>query len=183
MGVFSVVCMLMLDIPQLRQTYGYDCGAKALQAVLAYYGIEVREDVIMKKVKTTPEGTSVNHIEQVARSYGLQVDSRRMNIHDVKEYLKKKIPVILALQAWTDKQIVDWDKDWVDGHYVVAIGYSKDKVIFEDPSSFERTYITYDELEHRWHDEDTNGKKYLHHGIAVYGRNPVFRRTRLVHMN
>lgn len=39
----------MLNFPELRQTYGYDCGAKATEAVLAYFGMDIREDLIMKK--------------------------------------------------------------------------------------------------------------------------------------
>jgi len=40
--------MKILDFPELRQTFNYDCGAKALQSVLAYYGIDIREEEIIK---------------------------------------------------------------------------------------------------------------------------------------
>ncbi len=45
--------MVLLDFPELRQAYDYDCGATALEAILAYYGIEVREELILKCAKTT----------------------------------------------------------------------------------------------------------------------------------
>lgn len=106
-----------------------------------------------------------------------------MTIDDIKEYLKKSIPVIIVLQAWAKKRKVNWEKDWIDGHYVVAIGYTKDKVLFEDPSSFKRTYLKYDELEKRWHDVDVNGKKYYHHGIAIFGKKSQFNRDEIVHMD
>ena len=175
--------MNKIILPQLRQTYGYDCGAKALQSVLVYYGIEVREDHIIKSTGTSKDGTSIRGIINVANKHGLKTDSRQMTIKDLKEYLKKSIPIILVLQAWTEKKKVNWEIDWIDGHYVVAIGFTKDKILFEDPSSFERTYLKYDELEKRWHDVDTDGKKYFHHGIAIFGKKPQFNRDKVVHMD
>ncbi|MCF7820550.1 MAG: C39 family peptidase [Candidatus Pacebacteria bacterium] len=175
--------MKIIDLPQLRQTYKYDCGAKALQSVLVYFGIEVREDNIMKLAKTTKDGTSIQGIVNVANKYGLKTDSREMTINDIKNYIKKNIPVIIVLQAWTRNKKVVWEKDWVDGHYVVGIGFTKDRVLFEDPSSFERTYLKYNELEKRWHDVDVNGKKYFHHGIAIFGKSFKFEKEKIVHMD
>ncbi len=174
--------MKIIVLPQLRQTYCYDCGANALQSVLVYYGIEVREDCLIKLTGTSKEGTSIKGIIKVAEKYGLKTESKQMTIDDIKWYIKKDVPVIIALQAWTEKEKVDWENDWVDGHWVVAIGYTKDKIIFEDPSSFVRVYLKYEELEKRWHDVDTNGKKYFHHGIAIFGKKPKFDRDKIVHM-
>lgn len=175
--------MKKIILPQLRQTYGYDCGPKALQTILAYYGIEIREDKIIKESKTTKEGTSIKNIVKIAKKYGLKTISKKMCIEDVKNFIGKKIPVIMVLQAWTEKKDVDWSKDWIDGHYVVAVGYTKDKVLFVDPSSFKKTYLTYKELEGRWHDMDTDKKRYFHHGIAIYGKRPKFRGENIIHMD
>ncbi len=38
----------MIDLPIGRQTFDFDCRAKALQIVIAYYGIDIREDELMK---------------------------------------------------------------------------------------------------------------------------------------
>jgi predicted double-glycine peptidase len=35
--------MKILKIPELRQAYVYDCGANAVQSVLEYYGIDIKE--------------------------------------------------------------------------------------------------------------------------------------------
>jgi len=175
--------MKTIVLPQLSQTYGYDCGAKALQAVLVYYGIEIREDEIIKSAGTSIDGTSIKGIIKVVQKYGLKTDSKQMTISDIKEYIKKNIPVIIVLQAWSKKKKVDWEKDWIDGHYVVAIGYTKDKILFEDLSSFKRDYLKYDELDKRWHDVDTGGKKYFHHGIAIFGKKPQYNRDEVVHMD
>ena len=174
--------MTTITLPQLRQTFDYDCGAKALQAVLVYYGIEEKEDSLIKQLKTSKDGTSIINIIKTAKKYGLKTDSGEMTIKDIKKYIEKKIPVILLLQAWSEKKNINWEKDWVDGHYVVAIGYTKDKILFEDPSSFVRTYLKYDELEKRWHDIDGN-KKYIHYGIAIFGKRPKFNPKKIVHMD
>ena len=175
--------MKIITFPQLPQTYDYDCGAKALQAVLVYYGIRIREDYVMKYAKTSKSGTPIQGIINLAKKYSLKTDAREMAIEDIKKFIKKDVPVILILQAWTKNKNINWKKDWVDGHYVVAIGYAKDKIIFEDPYSFERTYLRYNELEKRWRNIDTKSKKYFHYGIAVFGKPPKFKNNEIVHMD
>ena len=107
-----------------------------------------------------------------------------MDIGQVKNYIDKKFPVILLIQAWPDKKVKDWKNDWIDGHYVVAIGYDKNKIYFEDPSSSLRTYLYYKELEERWHDIDLkkNKKKYNHLGIVVMGKKK-FCEHKAIHMD
>src|SRR3989338_4435827 len=146
--------MKILDFPILRQTYDYDCGAKATEAVLGYYGLDIREEKIIKIAKTTKEGTPINGIKKVAKKYNLKCKAKEMNIEEIKDCINKNIPVILLLQAWTEKKKPNWKEDWVDGHYVVVIGYDKKKMYFEDPSSILRTYLNLKELKDRWHDED-----------------------------
>ncbi|NCC71221.1 hypothetical protein EOM09_06575 [bacterium] len=175
--------MKIINLPQLRQTYNFDCGAKALQSILFYYGIDVREDKIMKIAKTNKNGTSIQGIGKVIKKYGLKMKASKMNIDILKNYINDKTPVLIALQAWSNKKRIDWSNNWSDGHWVVVIGYTKEKIIFEDPSSIYKTYLKYNELLERWHDIDTNGKKYLNLGIAVYGDKPSFKIDKLVHMN
>ena len=176
--------MKILEFPELIQNCEYDCGAKALQAVLAYYGIDVEESVVLRAVGTTKKsGTPIKGIENTLKNYGLKYKSGSMNLKDIKCFIDKKIPVILLVQAWTEKRHVDWEKDWNDGHFVVAIGYDKKRVYFEDPFSFERTFLSYDELNDRWHGVDDKGVREVRHGIAVFGRKPLFSLKRKVHMS
>lgn len=118
---------------ELRQTYFWGCGAKAMQAVLAYYGIDVHEEAIMKLAGTTKTGTPVKGLKKVVKKYGLKCEAGKMTIEEVKNYIKKRIPVIILLQVWTIKENVDWGKHWTDGHYAVVVGYNKKKMYFEDP--------------------------------------------------
>lgn len=175
--------MHIIDFPNLRQTYSWDCGAKATQSVLAYYGIDVQEQKIMKLAKTDKCGTPITGIKSVLKKYNLKYKEGEITIVDIKKFINKKIPVILLVQAWTNIKNVNWEKDWIDGHYVVAIGYDKNKIYFEDPSSISRTHLTYNELIKRWHDTDCDGKKYVNYGIAVYGKKPVYDLSKSKHMN
>lgn len=174
----------MLDFPQLRQAFDYDCGSVVLEAVLAYYGVELREDKIIHLAKTDKQtGTFIQDIISVVESFHLKTSAKAMTLDELKEYIDGGIPVILVLQAWTESKHVNWKKDWDDGHYVVAIGYDKTKIYFEDPSSFERTYLTFAELRDRWHDVDGKTKKYYNYGIAVYGKRPKFSDHQVIHMD
>ncbi len=172
--------MKILPFPDLRQTYDYDCGAKAIQGVLMYYGIDVREDEILETSKTDKRGTSVKGIEQTITKFGLKFDRGKMTVGDVKSYIDKECPVILLVQAWSDDRNVDWENDWKDGHYVVAIGYDDTRLLFEDPSSIYRTYLTFNDLGKRWHDIGLNGIKYINFGIAVYGKEPSFSAKKVI---
>ncbi len=175
---------IILDFPQLRQTFNYDCGDIVIESVLAYYGIEVREDVLINQVKTNiSDGTRIENIIAIFHKYNLQSYSREMLVDDIKEYINQNIPVILVLQAWTEQEKVDWKNDWDDGHYVVAIGYDREKIYFEDPSAFERTYLTFEELRKRWHDIDVSGQRYYNYAIAVYGKKPKFSNHKIIHMD
>jgi len=174
--------MKILDFPELVQTYDYDCGAKALQAVLAYYGIEKHEDILMIAAKTNKEhGTATIDIEKVLRSYDLKFDSKSMSPKDLRQYVEKKIPVFVLLQAWND-QTSAYTDDTNDGHWVVVIGYDNKKLYFEDPYTFVRTFLADDELILRWHAEE-NGLHLVGHGIAVYGKEPSFNSKKVVHMD
>ena len=63
----------MIDLHIGRQTFDYDCGAKALQTVMAYYGVEVREDELMKALGTGREGTPVSAMVAVAQHHSFEV--------------------------------------------------------------------------------------------------------------
>lgn len=157
----------LIEFPEFRQAFTYDCGATAFQAFLAFFGIDEDEETVMKELGTNEEqGTTVINIGKVAREkYGLKVASRsNLTIEQVKKLIDKGFPVLMLVQAWPDtEEKIDWKNEWNEGHYVVAIGYTKDKMIFEDPSEIVRDYIPFDELEDRWHDFDLiDGKKRIY---------------------
>ena len=180
-----------LDFPDLRQEFNYDCGVTCFQQVLIYYGIEKREDELIKLLSTEKtsiieHGTKLSKMIEVAKYYGLEAEIlRNSSIKKIKELLDEKIPSILLLQAWRDYSVdnLDWEKDYHDGHFVVAVGYNDTRIFFEDPSSVVRTYLTYEELEKRWHDVDDNNKTKNHHVAVVIRGEKKYKGDDIVHMD
>ncbi|MEI6627585.1 MAG: cysteine peptidase family C39 domain-containing protein [bacterium] len=175
--------MKIIKFPFSQQTYNWDCGADAAYSVLVYYGVNVRKHEIMKLAGTTRAGTPVKGIKRVMRRYGLRCQSGQMTIEDIKKFIDQKIPVIVALQAWTTKENVDWANDWDNGHYAVIIGYDKSRFYFIDPQSVYRTFLTYKEFTTRWHDVGSDRKKYINFGIVAFGKDPNYDYKKIIHMN
>lgn len=170
---FLFLAQLWLAVPDTRQSTDYSCGAAALQAVLAYYGVEEREDRLIKKLGSDPEaGTPPDAIVRVAGEYGLTSELRHsMTISQLADAVGQGFPVIVCAQAWSEQTGVDWSQDWDDGHYLVVIGVSADQVIFEDPSLLgSRGQISHQQFLQRWHDVEADGSRYLQAGIIVRGR-------------
>lgn len=175
--------MVILPFPNYRQSFRYDCGVKAMHAILAYYGNDIGERKIFELAKTSRNGTSVEAIKRVFKHYGLKITAKEMTVEDVRLYILKKNPVLLLLQAWPLKKKVDYSSNWTDGHWAVAIGFDEHRIFFEDPLSIKRTYLTRSELITRWHDFVSNKKIYHYFGIAVYGKKPSFDPNDFEHMD
>jgi len=160
----------ILDFPELRQVYSYDCGANAMQSILTYYGYDMREEEIMKEAGTTENGSSPAGLRKVATTYNIPFSEGKFTINDLKMHIDNKWPTVMPIQAYPeDPENWDYAEDWEDGHWVIAIGYSNIGIFFEDPSSTKRTFIAYDDLDKRWHDIDNDGNKLDHYGIVFNG--------------
>ena len=161
-----------LAVPDVRQATDYTCSASALQAVLAYYGIEAREDVLARELGATPEdGAPPEAIVRVAVARGVRAVKReRMTIDELAAVVAQGHPVIVELQAWSDAPRRSWADDWDDGHYAVLIAVEGDQLVFEDPSVLgSRAVLSRRELEERWHDVDA-GYRNVRTGIVFGGR-------------
>jgi predicted double-glycine peptidase len=167
----------MIDLPTGRQTFDFDCGAKALQLVMAYYGTDVREDELIKELGTDRYGAPLKNMISVAENYGFKVTAQNgAALETVKEYVDRGDPVIVLVQAWADRYMTleDWRRENDNGHYVIFIGHEAKIVIFEDPSSFHRTWMTEEEFLARWHDIDPRTKEsYEHFAMALLGKEPA----------
>jgi len=164
-----------LPVPDVRQSTDYTCSASALQGVLAYYGIEAREDTLARELGATPaDGAPPDAIARVAKSHGLDASVRdHMTVEDLAAELAQRRPIIIDLQAWSDKPRTEWASDWEDGHYAIVIAMEGDQVVLEDPSTLgSRAVLGRRELEQRWHAED-NGRKHIRTGIVFRGKQPA----------
>jgi ABC-type bacteriocin/lantibiotic exporter with double-glycine peptidase domain len=169
--------MAVIDLPTGRQTFDFDCGAKALQIVIAYYGIDVREDELLEELQCDNYGTPLGNMIYVAEKYGFEVIAQSgVSLETVKEYVDKSIPVIVLVQAWAERYMTfeDWKNDNDDGHYVIVIGYSDSIIVFEDPASFRKTWMTEEEFLIRWHDMDPRTQqKFEHFAMVLLGKQPA----------
>lgn len=173
----------VLEIDGQRQSFDFDCGLKALQMVLAYYGVEKREDNLLSELGTQPDlGTSVNSMIEFAEQQGFEVRAGpNWTLEDVKEQIDSGNPVIVLVQAWAERPmtISEWRRNFDDGHYVVVVGYDGDSLYFEDPASFHRTWLKASEFQARWHDLDpSTGEKLMQFGMVLLGKEPVGRGLR-----
>jgi len=184
--------MKILDFPESRQPFTYDCGASAYQQQLMYYGREFREEELIKALNTVStkifnNGTKFKDIISFTKKQKLKYDFfEGLEAQNLIDFIDKKIPVLILLQAYPEKndhKKMDWSKDYKDGHYVNAIGYTKDKIIFEDPSSFTRTFLTFTELNERWHGVNDEGKNdEISKAFIIYST-PNFKSNEIKHMD
>jgi ABC-type bacteriocin/lantibiotic exporter with double-glycine peptidase domain len=188
---FNFKPKVILDFPDLRQISNFDCGVTCLQQILIYYGIEKREDELIKlldskRTSIIEHGTKLSKIKEVTEYYGLECEIlKNSSIKKLKQLIDEGIPAILLLQAWRDFSVdnLDWEEDYSDGHYVVGIGYNDNCIFFEDPSAVVRTYLTYEELDKRWHDVDDDNKTKNSHVMIVIRGEKKFNSEEIIHMD
>lgn len=164
----------MINIPDVLQNDDYSCGIYSVQSIMSYYGEDWLQPELAQEMHVSQEyGTQIKEITSFFKRQGLKVYTGEFTIQKLKHCINLGIPVILLIQAWDFS--IEKDK-WMNeeyGHYVIAIGYSDDSIIFEDPAMYGRDYLKFDELEARWHVEgDTEGQIVRNLGIAVWGRTP-----------
>lgn len=165
----------ILEFPENRQVYNYDCGANSVLSVLQYYGYMGREDKLMELGDTDSDGTSIEGIENILKHFKVGYETKqKMTIDEIRKHIDGGFPTIISIQAYPDDNNKDLENDIDDGHYVVAIGYDDNGIIMEDPSCCYRTYLTDDELIERWHDEDE-----IRLGTVIYGE-PKFKKDGIV---
>lgn len=158
---------IRVNLPSVKQTKNYSCGAGALRSIAKHYGIEMSEKDFMKLLKTSyEEGTDPTNLKKTANILSLNVkEHHNMSINLLKKYLNEGKPIICAIQAYGKPKDYKEDKN---GHYVIAIGYDKSYIYFEDPVlKGKRGHLKNDEFLKRWHDYD-EGRKFKCYGLVVW---------------
>ena len=177
---------MIIDLPGGRQTFDFDCGATALQLVMAYFGVEVRMDELYSRLLINSNGTLIKNIIFVAEEYGFDViEKYDTGIDEIKRFIDTSHPVIVLVQAWAEKYMTleEWHEHYDDGHYVIVIGYYKNKIVFEDPSSFRKTWLTEEEFLIRWHDKDPETDNIINQfALILTGRKPEPAHKLMEHM-
>lgn len=114
----------MLNIIPIKQKKSYWCGPTSLKMVLKYYGLEVKDSVLAKQAKVSPEtGVTAEALLETAKTYGLTgFIKNQAELSDLEHYvLDKKIPII-----------VDWFHI-SDGHYSVVTDINSKHIYLADP--------------------------------------------------
>ncbi|MGO8690651.1 MAG: hypothetical protein ACLQLG_13595 [Thermoguttaceae bacterium] len=172
---------VILPYPETRQVFCYDCGANALASMLVYAGVEEREDRIAILARTSEDGTDTRGYLGVLDYYGLPYRAGGgMTPGELRFAVDRGWPTALTLQAYRCSSRPYRDL-WDDGHWVVAIGYDRRRILFEDPSSYHRTWLADGELLERWHDVDA-GRQIFHWGCTLRVRG-VYRPKAIGHMD
>lgn len=172
----------LLDVPDVRQPTDYSCGPTSLQAVLCYYGMDMRVDDLINMTHCNVNGTPPENIASAARGLGFTTEVKEnMTLQDLQLYMNQGTPVIVDAQAWKSNETnTNWTSDEDDGHYMVVIGVDDQNVYLEDPAILgSRGYINNQEFLDRWHDEYQDGSNnnvtVTRLGIVVTGKEPVIR--------
>lgn len=63
-----------LLVPEVMQSSLMDCGPAALKAVLEGFGIDVNYDALRERCETDVDGTSIDALAMLGRSFGLETD-------------------------------------------------------------------------------------------------------------
>jgi SPP1 gp7 family putative phage head morphogenesis protein len=162
------------DVPNWAQESGTKCGPAAVGAVARgkfRVGPAEQSDWAEVLDHTSEDGVNPQEIISVLRAVGLSVDAGQTTIADLDDSLDRG-PVLCPIQ------------DYGGGHWVVVLdllrsGREITHVLCQDPAKDRnvderdageepgRVAIPVDEFEERWHDEDGDGRKYDHFGIAV----------------
>jgi hypothetical protein len=165
----------MLYFPNYVQPNPYSCWVASVLSILWYYGIEdKRERQLEKILKANPkEWTHVDAIVKFFTEQKFKTAAHKMTVADIEWYINTSIPVMVMIQARSDKKI-NYSKAWEEWHYVVVIWYNKDYLFFDDPVLENIWYLPKKEFESRRHDYDDQKHVYIHYGIAVYGKKPKY---------
>lgn len=150
----------ILNFPRVQQPNSDSCGQACISMILQYFGLREKVGDLEKlpQSKKDKNGLEPESIIEILKKFKVKASIKRdLSFEDIKELINNKRPIIIELQAYTEKE-EDLVNSSENGHYIVAIGYTLDYLIFADPSSFFKTCLKFEELLPRWHDID-NGKK------------------------
>lgn len=148
---------ILWEVPWHPQSTSYSCGPAALKSALAYYGVFLSEEDILKQVGTTAQnGTEMEPMAALAEKYGLKAAVRtELNLADLEKQLAAKQLTIVTLQAYrdTDPPEIPYRDVWDSGHYVIVVGMDAENLYFVDPNlDGHRGFIPRPAFLERWHD-------------------------------
>lgn len=143
--------VMLLDLPDVRQRDGYDCGPAAIDCALAFLGVRTCAHVL--GLANPVHGTAPDTVEALLRRADLPVLSGEMTLADLRHFARGGRPVLcpVALHG---------------GHWVVVRGVERGSVHYHCPLNG-RQKMPRDEWLVHWRDDTTRGVTYSRWGLAV----------------
>jgi len=170
----------VLEVPHLRQSTNYSCGAACIRMVLRFYGKRVEENWLIGRTGTTPEnGLSPAGIARFLRAARYKhKQQQNMTLDMLASYVERGWPIIVDYQAWPFRPSqTDLGQTWDNGHYSVVVAVRDGRVCLVDPSSRRRRrWIEAERFLASWRDIEANDRIYRRWGVAV---GPRYKNDRL----
>jgi len=147
---------MLLDLPDIRQSSDFDCGAATTNCVFTYLGYNKPRKFFLQMLGTNEmNGTDPRTLEAQIRREGYKVLSGDMAIEDLRSQANQGRPVILLVTLHGG------------GHYITSRGVQRGRVHYQDPSCGPQS-MKVNEFKERWNDYDRFGITYANFGIAVW---------------
>ena len=147
----------LIDLPDIRQSQQWDCGAAAVLSVCQYFEVGVKTlSEAVTALGTTPQtGTTPSAIlGYLSRSGLMTTAGSGLESADLATFFAAGQPVLCPV------------KTPQGGHWVAVIGTGLGYVFVQDPAMGRRMIPDAEWLE-MWQDKDTAGNVYTAYGIAV----------------
>ena len=144
----------ILKFPTKGQLYDFDCGVAVAWSMVKYSKINISYKSALKASKVSPvDGLKPPNLIKFLKSFGLSaVCENNKNIRFLKKQINADKPVIVLIQ-YRKGYKKSWLNTWTQGHYVVIIGYDKNRIIISDPSMGGSVkMLTHKEFYECWHD-------------------------------
>ncbi len=168
---------IKVPVPNTNQNTGSSCGASCMQSICRHYGVGPKDkrEYVADLQMDRRVGSHPHQIKRLVRKYGLRYrEYLPMTRWQLIENLRDVKPAMLMIQAWGESEEENehhqsYKGIWRQGHWVIAIGYDKTGVFFEDPFlQAARGYLSFRELDERWHDTGPHGKHMEHYGLVIW---------------
>jgi ABC-type bacteriocin/lantibiotic exporter with double-glycine peptidase domain len=94
---------MSIELPLYRQEKDNTCALACLRMILAAFGTKVAERVLESMADMEEEGTLIDEVERLARSFGLSAEIQDLAVHELQEILSQgKFPI-----AYIDRAVFE----------------------------------------------------------------------------